>query len=343
VNKKSLFIINGLGLGNSTRCDAIISELQEKHFSVDILTSGASKQYFKNWTRGNLYHQSRLSYGNGGFNLFKTIFQNLKNIFLNFKIQSQLISMQYDIVVSDSDYVIFLIRLFKKFTLISINNSAYIIDHLNLLSKEEKLSVETHLLVEKMDCLLNRWIPDIVIIPKLSFEKVSRKNNQYFTSHISRSLTTSDNLISQDKKSKIALVLTGAIDFDQNDIVNKVRSLKIDCDFFVPSAKGETEYQIDFSKYDFMISNSGFSMISESISYCVPMFLLPIDKHAEQLLNAKIYTQNKFGCYSSLDNFDLNYKIFLSKLDEYKSKLRRHHDSSLRGAKQIAKIIMDIN
>ena len=46
--KKILFIVNGLGLGNSTRCEAIIESLTTNGHTVDIITSGNGKNYFEN-------------------------------------------------------------------------------------------------------------------------------------------------------------------------------------------------------------------------------------------------------------------------------------------------------
>ena len=40
MNKKVLFLINGLGLGNSTRCFAIIERLFQLDTDVSIITSG---------------------------------------------------------------------------------------------------------------------------------------------------------------------------------------------------------------------------------------------------------------------------------------------------------------
>ena len=39
MNKKILFLINGLGLGNSTRCHAIIQKLLKKKVKVGIVAA----------------------------------------------------------------------------------------------------------------------------------------------------------------------------------------------------------------------------------------------------------------------------------------------------------------
>ena len=45
--KKAIILINGLGLGNSTRCDVLIDWLDSKKFSIFIFTSGNGIEYFK--------------------------------------------------------------------------------------------------------------------------------------------------------------------------------------------------------------------------------------------------------------------------------------------------------
>jgi predicted glycosyltransferase len=44
--KKILFIVNGAGLGNATRCDAIIEELVNS-FDITVICSGNSYNYLK--------------------------------------------------------------------------------------------------------------------------------------------------------------------------------------------------------------------------------------------------------------------------------------------------------
>ena len=44
---KCLFIINGLGLGNSTRCHAVIEQLAGEGWEIHVLTSGNGLSYFE--------------------------------------------------------------------------------------------------------------------------------------------------------------------------------------------------------------------------------------------------------------------------------------------------------
>src|SRR6267154_2631929 len=47
MHQSCLFIINGLGLGNSTRCYAVMEYLAEAGFQIHVLTSGNGLAYFQ--------------------------------------------------------------------------------------------------------------------------------------------------------------------------------------------------------------------------------------------------------------------------------------------------------
>ena len=43
-----MFLINGLGMGNSTRCHAVIEQLADSGCEIHVLTSGNGLTYFQN-------------------------------------------------------------------------------------------------------------------------------------------------------------------------------------------------------------------------------------------------------------------------------------------------------
>ena len=76
MTKKILFLINGLGLGNSTRCSAIIDRLIFKKCEVSVITSGNGEWFFKNKIFiKNLYIIDEIKYGskNNKLNIFETL------------------------------------------------------------------------------------------------------------------------------------------------------------------------------------------------------------------------------------------------------------------------------
>ena len=75
--ERILFIVNGLGLGNATRCHAVIGHLANKGYTVDVLTSGNGKDYFSSVEEiGQLIPFESLRYGerNGRVSVTATLF-----------------------------------------------------------------------------------------------------------------------------------------------------------------------------------------------------------------------------------------------------------------------------
>ena len=60
--KKAIILINGLGLGNSTRCKVLIDWLFSKNYEVTILTSGNGEEFF-NTKKYNIIKLDRIDYG----------------------------------------------------------------------------------------------------------------------------------------------------------------------------------------------------------------------------------------------------------------------------------------
>ena len=59
-----LMLVNGLGLGNSTRCHAIIQRLQEEGAHVEVVTSGNGLWYFEGRPEVSVLHEiESLYYG----------------------------------------------------------------------------------------------------------------------------------------------------------------------------------------------------------------------------------------------------------------------------------------
>src|SRR5438128_2318167 len=77
-----LFIINGLGLGNSTRCYAVMEHLMEQGFRIHVLTSGNGLEFFQQKScidsltkMGSFYYSS----SNGAISGWSTL-KSLKNL-----------------------------------------------------------------------------------------------------------------------------------------------------------------------------------------------------------------------------------------------------------------------
>ena len=73
---KIVFLINGLGLGNSTRCHAIIEQLVKKKVEVFVISSGNGLWYFNGISQiSKVFEIQALYYGskNGKIDILSTI------------------------------------------------------------------------------------------------------------------------------------------------------------------------------------------------------------------------------------------------------------------------------
>ena len=64
---RALFLVNGLGLGNSTRCHAIIERLHSRRVVVDVITAANGLWYFEGRPEiDSLNEMEALTYGQRG-------------------------------------------------------------------------------------------------------------------------------------------------------------------------------------------------------------------------------------------------------------------------------------
>ena len=185
--KKLLFIVNGLGLGNSTRCESIIKFLIAKGIKVDILTSNNGEYYFKKQNCYSFLYEFKSFYyaknKNGELSIWRTILNIPKFIiffFHNVRFLKNLIrTNNYNGVVIDSDYTILWLKRWIKIPVFALNNACIVVGEckkLNAIPKEIKMQY----LIEKCDNWFHQIIPDIVLIPSLSFNTFEKKKSFYY-------------------------------------------------------------------------------------------------------------------------------------------------------------------
>jgi len=134
MSKKILFLINGLGLGNSTRCSAIIENLVKKNCEISIITSGNGEWFFKNKDYiKNLHTIEEIKYGSkdNKINIFETL-KGVPKTYGTIKKNSERIikiinEYKPDVLVTDSVY---LSNKIKKLgiPIVAINNADIVIE-----------------------------------------------------------------------------------------------------------------------------------------------------------------------------------------------------------------------
>ncbi|MCC6137824.1 MAG: hypothetical protein IT287_04280 [Bdellovibrionaceae bacterium] len=299
--QKVLFIVNGFGLGNSSRCDAIIALLLEKKINITILCAENSWKYFKE----RMHHLDvevipfrQLSYGRfrDKFSLFSTFLILPRNCLLLASNKYQLFRILYrthfDAIVIDSDYTITLGKLFLKIPIIAINNSEFVIREM-FRRQKMNFKIWPQFLIEVLDYAYHKMVPTVLIQPDMQSPLV---RPGLVPTAPSKGIKN------------IVIMLGGSVLSKDITFLENLPDVGVRYYFFgehvfknpLIESVGRKLQNIDILNFaDAFITNAGFSTMSECVYLRKPAVVVPVDHHAEQFINAKYFEEQGFGLYSS--------------------------------------------
>ena len=160
--KRILILVNGLGLGNSTRCHAVIQHLKDRNAIVDVVSSGNGIWYFQNNKEiNNFYEIESFKYGSkdGQISIFRTLKLIPEYIRISKRnkqtIQSIVAEHKPDAIVTDSVYMFGTLRKFG-IPIVSLNNADVVFQVIFKFS-ETTFNLPQFLAVECMDFLIHRF------------------------------------------------------------------------------------------------------------------------------------------------------------------------------------------
>ncbi|MBC6415829.1 MAG: hypothetical protein GDA46_05500 [Bdellovibrionales bacterium] len=343
--KRILFIVNGYGLGNSTRIHSIIENLDQK-YKIDILGYGNSKEYFKKIPNiENLFENSPLEYGlkKGEINTFRTLkklFQNLKSLYKNRKKIKEILKIHnYSLIVSDSDFSAIFLR--KRPQLISINNADKILQSASDIKKRNYFA---SFLIEYLDFIYHQLIPDKVISP--FFKPLKQKPKIQNVGLMIRKDFLETPIYKPPQKHSVLITLSG------NSSINKDLSIKHEESLYDLFLIGNSinisgnikRYNKTFNisqlikKSTLVVTNGGLSSLSEALALKKPVLVIPVKKHLEQRVNANWIQKNNFGLISSWENLDFSIKKIINNYSFFKKALIKYEN--INGARQATHFIL---
>lgn len=349
---KILFIVNGLGMGNSTRCHSIIEKLVDYGYTVDVLTSGNGLEYFKQADINNLFKLYSLKYsvGNDGnisaIKTFLSIISHFITLFKNINIVNKIIKKgNYNGIVIDSDYTMLFLKWKIKIPLFAINNAHIIIQECNKLLIIPK-NIKMQFIIEKLDNFFHNLIPDYVLSPSMKPIQ-DNKNIFNFLPFVRKEIYKSSKK-SKNKKTNFncLIMLSGSIFGSNIDFINNISNDKISQINIIGrtgfSSKGIRYYgkvlnNYDIiSKADILIINAGFSAVSEAFIKGIPSIVMPVRNHAEQFINAKIFEELNLGYEANEKNIGLklnllikNYNLIKNNYSKINTKFTGSNEASI--------------
>lgn len=298
-----LFSINGLGMGNSTRCHVVIQRLASEA-EIHVITSGNGLFFLSDRPEiSSLSETLPLSYafsGDGvsalgtlaGVRKIRGVLHEKKE-----RLETLLDKLNPDLVVTDSEYVIRPV-LRRGIPLAGINNSDVVVSQY-FRRKDLPSSIRAHFwCIEYSDYLLHRMKWSMAVSPS-PFAGNPRSNVFKRTGLIVRDGAretaqerTGKSVPLPREIDRIVVMLSGSAFASQISALHTL-PWKVDVIGREGISAGNVTYHgkiresLEFvRKAGALVINGGFSSVSEAIAMMRPVYVIPVPNHAEQMINA---------------------------------------------------------
>lgn len=314
-DRKILFIVSGVGLGNATRSASIIQQLSPLGYSVDVLSSGNGLDYFKHNTDliDKVFQCRPLYYGKskGRVSMVKTAV-SLPHLLAvcarNMKlVLSILAERTYQAVVIDSDYTLFFLRKRLQIPVFAINNADVVVGECKKMAALPG-RIRSQYLIEWLDSWFHRTFPDFVLSPSIDSHERDFGNIRHFGPFIRSGFAPRRKA---DAVKNILVMPSGSqFGFDTSflETLPETESMSVS----VLGADGVSTNRVRYhgrvwqacghvNWADIMVINGGFSAISEATVLKKPSVVVPVECHAEQLVNALAFERRGLGLIASQD------------------------------------------
>ncbi len=314
-------MINGLGMGNSTRCHAVIERLAEAGCRVHVLTSGNGLTYFQgkdcveSLTPMDSFFYSGRNGGISGWSTLKSI-RRLAVIARSKRAQLEhlLDRIGPNIAVIDSEYAVAPLRR-RHIPIVGLNTSEMIVTEY-LKCRKPASGTRSHFwLVEFSDYLFHRHFCDLVLSP-YPLRSSARHRKFRRIGLIARSCILQQvkpgapkTLPSPRQVRRVVFMLSGSVHASNIRFDGREFPFKID----VVGRPGQSVGTVTFhgrqmnnvdllTQADALVINGGYSAVSEAFVLRKPVFVVPVPGHAEQFVNANLVQELGLGFMATEQN-----------------------------------------
>lgn len=325
---KILYSINGEGMGHATRSMALIQELRKKHDVMVIAGSSRVYPYVKNiHPKTKMYEGIRITYKDDEVDDYETLKKyfrwitnespsSIKKIYKIFK------SYKPDILLTDFDgttsYIANVLDI-PVACICNIHSMTHLKYHVpkKYLKTSIKVKIVTKAIFPKADYHLITtffYLPaksdNVSVFPPVLRKEIydlKTKSGDYIL--IYQTADTNKRLIEELKNIKHKFIVYG---FDKDKKESNIIFRKFN----------NTIWLKDLAGCKAVISNGGFSLLSEAVSLHKPVFSMPIKGQFEQILNALFI--KKLGYGEMHESTDSRRVIrFIKNLKRYEKNLKK--------------------
>lgn len=308
MTRRILFLINGLGLGNSTRCYAVMRRLLAAGAEVEVVTSGNGLWFFADKTEvGRVSEMPSLRYGASGGRLSVAATLRQAGDMLSALrradaiVAAAIARFRPHAVLADSTYSVRAVRR-AGVPLAAINNADMVVRGMAVFRDWPAAVLPQFLCVELADYLYHRAIPDLVVSPRLDPADGEAGGKFRAVAPIVREECRRV-AESSGRPARVTIMLSGSVfgspvvlsrrcagggDWPHIDIIGRP-----------PPAEGTVPPGVTYHgklrdslalmrQADLLVVNGGCSAVSEALVLGKPLVVLPVPRHAEQWVNGRI-------------------------------------------------------
>ena len=351
-----LMLVNGLGLGNSTRCHAVIQRLRAAGAEIEVVTSDNGLWFFAERPEiARVTAIPSLRYGekSGRISIAATLAQAgamIETLRGGETIVAETIDrFRPEVVVSDSTYALRPVRR-AGVALAALNNSDMVVRMMR--SGGWPVSVlPQFLVVELADTLFHRLVPDLTISPRLDPADAAASGPFRRVGPIVRA-AFQPQPIRPGRPRRVVVMLSGSV-FGSPVVLRRPRP-GINIDVLgrpAPSGHppvagvtyhGKVRDSLALMRdADLVVINGGFSAVSEALVLRKPMVVIPVPRHAEQWANGETIRRLGLGISAGEERLEEAIDDALGWIDTFRAgygALPAHQD----GAGEACRLILDL-
>ena len=304
-----LFLINGLGMGNSTRCHAVIQPLTERGHRIHVLTSGNGLKYFERQPEITSLHEMAAffySKRKGRISGWQTLLSSRQLWRLardkRAQLEKLLAQLQPAVAVTDSEYAIGPLRR-AGVPVVALNNSEVVVSEY-LRWHDNPRSVRSQFwFIEFPDYLFHRHFCDRVLSPSPhpgparhpKFKRVGLIVRRAVREAVAKAAPSFP--LPREIRN-VVFMLSGSIFASAVPLDTFEEPFHID----VIGREGVSSNRVTYHGRlldnlemllgaDTLVINGGYSAVSEALALNKPTFVLPVAGHAEQYVNARLVAE----------------------------------------------------
>jgi UDP:flavonoid glycosyltransferase YjiC (YdhE family) len=351
-------MINGLGMGNSTRCHAVIEHLAEAGCAIHVLTSGNGLSYFQDkscvasLTPMESFFYSGKDGGISGWSTLKSI-RRLARIARakRTQLETLLEKIKPGVAVIDSEYAISPLRR-RGIPIVGLNTSEMVVSEY-LKHRTVAKGIRSHFwFVEFSDYLFHRHFCSLVLSPypvrssarHPKFKRIGLIVRRGIRERVRNNLAGT--LPSPRQIQRVVFMLSGSVHASNIQLGNRDIPFQIDVVGRPGESRGNVTYhgrQMNnielLAGADALVINGGYSAVSEAFALRKPVFVVPVPGHAEQFVNAHLANDLGLGFVAS-EATVLDQLLDMHKHDRWPGLKPTPPAFEIDGAREAAEVIM---